>query len=47
MTKIHVFLIVIFAVNIGINIMSGNLAAICGWFAALMTQIQICTLDWK
>jgi hypothetical protein len=49
MKKFNVFLPVLFGVNIGINIATGNLAAICGWFAAfiaaLIAQIQIIILD--
>jgi uncharacterized membrane protein YuzA (DUF378 family) len=45
MKKVNLFLMVLFGINIGIGIMSGNLAAICGWTAALIAQIQLCNLE--
>jgi hypothetical protein len=39
--KIGILLIVIFAINLAIGIVTSNLAAICGWLCALIAQIQL------
>jgi hypothetical protein len=47
MKMFHVVLAVMYGVNIGIQIMTGNVAGICGWLAALIAQIQIINSDWE
>ena len=47
MEKFNLLLAILFAVNIGINIVTGNFAGICGWFSALVAQIQIINSNWE
>lgn len=36
-----IFIIVIFAINLGISILTMNIAAICGWLCALCAQVSL------
>ena len=39
--RIVLFLIVLSAINLGINVHMFNLGGICGWLVALMAHIQL------
>ncbi len=39
-----VFLIALYAVNLGINIFTLNIGGICGWLCALIAQMELLML---
>lgn len=41
MNKLLMAMIVLSSINIGLNIVIGNVGAICGWLCALIAQTQL------